>query len=264
MAKIAKAAGTENQVVGKVFILYGTVKAVSPDGTEHALAPNSPIYADDHIITGVTATSPSSLMASVTQLDLGRMTEIVIDQDVYAGVAPEVVSEAAAQAEQVQESLLAGDQPIDLEATAAGGATGAGGGHPVVNFALTGEEVTPGSGADTTGITSTTVGTIGSAIAPLNGVVTLTATDSITEAAGQVINYTATVDNAPQGSNLVLTLNNGGTITILAGETTGSVTGTSAGHEDVYIDPSTLTASITGATGGNYTTLDISPRPAPM
>jgi hypothetical protein len=28
MAKIARAAGTENQAVGKVFILYGTVKAV--------------------------------------------------------------------------------------------------------------------------------------------------------------------------------------------------------------------------------------------
>lgn len=140
MAKIAKAAGTENQVVGKVFILYGTVKAVSPDGTEPALAPNSPIYVDDHIITGSDGNVSIQFDGPpVTQLDLGRMTEIVIDQDVYAGVAPEVVSEAAAQAEQVQESLLAGDQPIDLEATAAGGATGAGGAHPVVNFALTGE-----------------------------------------------------------------------------------------------------------------------------
>ena len=162
MAKIAKAAGTENQVVGKVFILYGTVKAVSPDGTERVLAPNSPIYADDHIITGSDGSVSIQFDGPpVTQLDLGRMTEIVIDEDVYAGVVPEVVSEAAAEAEQVQQSLLEGDQPIELEATAADGTTGAGGGHPVVNFALTGGEVTPGSGADTTGITSTTVDTTG-------------------------------------------------------------------------------------------------------
>ncbi|MGD0248013.1 MAG: immunoglobulin-like domain-containing protein [Candidatus Limnocylindrales bacterium] len=62
----------------------------------------------------------------------------------------------------------------------------------------------------------------------------MTATDSVTEADGQVITYTATVDNAPLGSNLLLTLNNGGTITILAGETTGTVHGTLSGGEDVY------------------------------
>ncbi len=264
MAEIAKAAGTENHVVGKVFILYGTVKAISPDGTEHALAPNSPIYADDHIITDSDGSVSIQFDGPpVTQLDLGRMTEIVIDQDVYAGVTPEVVSEAAAQAEQVQESLLAGDQPIDLEATAAGGTTGAGGAHPVVHFDLTGGEVTPGSGADTTGTTFTTVDTTGGVFGvttggPYTGVVTLTATDSVTEADGQVITYTATVDNAPLGSNLLLTLNNGGTITILAGEHTGSVNGTLSGGEDVYVDPGSITASITGATGGNYTTLDIS------
>ena len=94
MAKIAKAAGTENQVVGKVFILYGTVQAVSPDGTVRVLAPNSPIYADEHIITGSDGSVSIQFDGPpVTQLDLGRMTEIVIDEDVYAGVTPEAVSE---------------------------------------------------------------------------------------------------------------------------------------------------------------------------
>ena len=166
MAEIAKTAGTENQVVGKVFILYGTVKAIAQDGTERILAPNSPVYADERIITGSDGSVSIQFDGPpVTQLDLGRMTEIVIDQDVYAGVTPEVVSEAAAEAEQVQQSLLEGDQPIELEATAAGGATGAGGGHPVVNFALDGGAVTPGSGADTTGITTTGVDTLGGVFA---------------------------------------------------------------------------------------------------
>ena len=59
------------------------------------------------------------------------MSTVVIDEDVYAGVAPTVVSDAAAEAEQIQQALMAGDQPIELEATAAGGDGGAGGGHPL-------------------------------------------------------------------------------------------------------------------------------------
>ena len=144
--------GTESQVVGKVFILYGTVKAIGQDGVERVLAPNSPVYANERIITESDGSVSIQFDGPpVTQLDLGRMTEVIIDEDVYAGVAPEVVADAAAEAEQIQDALLEGDQPIELEATAAGGSTGAGGGHPVVNFELTGNEVTPGSGAETTG-----------------------------------------------------------------------------------------------------------------
>src|SRR4030042_1212449 len=161
MAKTASTAGTGNQVIGKVFIIYGTVKALAPDGTVRILAPNSPIFANDKIITE--SDGSISIMLDgppATQIDLGRITEIVLDEDVYAGAAPEVVTEATAEAEKIQEALLQGEQPIELEATAAGGAAGAGGGHPIVNFALTGDEVTPGSGAETTGITYTTVNPI--------------------------------------------------------------------------------------------------------
>jgi hypothetical protein len=163
MAKIAKAAGTEYQVVGKVFILYGTVQAVSPDGTVRVLAPNSPVYADEHIITGSDGSVSIQFDGPpVTQLDLGRMTEIVVDDDVHAGVAPESVSESAAEAEQVHQTLLEGDQTIELEATAAGGSTGVGGGHPTVIFTLDGNEGHITSGADTTGAHSTTsAGTTG-------------------------------------------------------------------------------------------------------
>ncbi|MFH0882040.1 MAG: retention module-containing protein, partial [bacterium] len=140
--------------------IYGTVKAVAPDGTVRVLAPNSPVFADEKIITD--SDGSVSIMLDgppPTQLDLGRMTEMVLDQDVYAGATPEAVTESTAEAEKIQEALLQGDQPIELEATAAGGAGDTGGGHPIVNFALTGSEVTPGSGADTTGYTSTIAGT---------------------------------------------------------------------------------------------------------
>jgi Ca2+-binding RTX toxin-like protein len=130
------------------------------------LAPNSPIYANERIVTeadGIVSIQFDG--PPVTQLDLGRMTEIVINEDVYGGVAPEVVTEAAADADKIQEALLAGDEEIDLEATAAGGDAGAGGGHSTVIFDLDGNEVTPGSGAETSGITTTGVDTLSGAFA---------------------------------------------------------------------------------------------------
>ena len=262
MAKNA-ATGSGNQVVGKVFIIYGTVKAVAPDGTVRILAPNSPVFANDKIITD--SDGSISIMLDgppPTQLDLGRLTEIVLDEDVYAGATPGAVAEATAEAQQVQEALLQGDQPIELEATAAGGAGDTGGGHPIVMFDLTGSEVTPGSGAETTGITTTSPDTIGGVLGETppptgySGVVTLTATEWISENGGP-ITYTATVDNAPQGSDLVLTLNNGATITIHVGETAGSVDYTPAPDPDVYKDLGNVPGDIVGYEGGGYTELTL-------
>ena len=54
MARIKASASNDagHQVKGKVAILYGMVKAVSPDGTVRLLKVNSPVFADDRIITG--------------------------------------------------------------------------------------------------------------------------------------------------------------------------------------------------------------------
>ncbi|WP_257119141.1 immunoglobulin-like domain-containing protein, partial [Aliarcobacter vitoriensis] len=72
---------------------------------------------------------------------------------------------------------------------------------------------------------------------------------------GKDITITATVTNAPQ-TDLIITLNNGSTITILAGQTSGSTTFTNPNSEDVYEDSSTETYTITTTTGGNYISLD--------
>ncbi|PRM89786.1 hypothetical protein CJ671_05995 [Aliarcobacter cryaerophilus] len=74
---------------------------------------------------------------------------------------------------------------------------------------------------------------------------------------GNQITIVATVTNPPQ-TDLIITLNNGQTITIPAGQTTGSTTFTNPNSEDVYIDNSTETYTITGTTGGNYVSLDTS------
>jgi len=153
--------GAGNQVVGKVIILYGTVKAISPDGTVRLLAPNSPIFANDRIVTE--SDGNVSIMFDGTppsQMDLGRMSNVTIDEDVYAGVSATATADAQADAEAIQKALLAGDTPIELEPTAAGGMSGSGGGHKLFVVNLTGAEVTPTSGAETIGVTYGTVSTV--------------------------------------------------------------------------------------------------------
>ncbi|WP_315974964.1 immunoglobulin-like domain-containing protein, partial [Pseudomonas sp. 5P_5.1_Bac1] len=78
--------------------------------------------------------------------------------------------------------------------------------------------------------------------------VTLTATPSVVE--GGVVTYTATVSAPVTGSNLVLTLANNQTITILVGQSTGTVNYTAPNN--VYTTNPTLTNSITSTSGGNY------------
>jgi len=156
MAEIKQSAASEtgHQVTGKVAILYGNVKAVSPDGTVRMLKVNSPVFADDHIITGDDG-SVSIVFNTFppTQLDLGRVSNVVIDEDVYGGVSHGVAAEASAEQESIQKALLAGDQPLVLEATAAGAEASSGGDHPVFVVTPNWVHVTPESGADTHGVT---------------------------------------------------------------------------------------------------------------
>jgi surface adhesion protein len=88
--------------------------------------------------------------------------------------------------------------------------------------------------------------------------VTLTAGASVTE--GGVITYTATLTN-PAQTPVTITLSNGSTITIDAGNTTGTVNVPTAAN-DVYNNGSTVTTTITGATGGNFENLVPSTTPA--
>src|SRR5512138_2032876 len=106
-------AKAEHVVKGKVAILSGTVKAISPEGVVRVLTVNSIIYADDKIITGSDGTI-SIVFDSGTQLDLGRMSEVQITEDVYGGghVSPSASADASAEQEAIQTALLQGDQPI--------------------------------------------------------------------------------------------------------------------------------------------------------
>ncbi|UST79976.1 LapA family giant adhesin [Pseudomonas siliginis] len=87
---------------------------------------------------------------------------------------------------------------------------------------------------------------------------TLTATNNIVE--GGQITYTATLTN-PAQTPVTVTLSNGSTITIAAGETVGTVNVPTAAN-DVYNNGSTVSTTITGATGGNFENLVPSNTPA--
>ncbi|MFJ7312807.1 retention module-containing protein, partial [Pseudomonas sp. NPDC098747] len=88
--------------------------------------------------------------------------------------------------------------------------------------------------------------------------VTLTAGPSVTE--GGQITYTATLTN-PAQTPVTVTLSNGSTITIGAGQTTGTVN-VPTPPNDVYNNGSTVTTTITGATGGNFENLVPNTTPA--
>ncbi|WP_177477945.1 immunoglobulin-like domain-containing protein, partial [Pseudomonas sp. GW531-T4] len=62
------------------------------------------------------------------------------------------------------------------------------------------------------------------------------------------------------GSPVVVTLSNGQTITIPVGESSGTVNITAP--NDALAGGSSLSATITGATGGNYEKLDVDGKPA--
>ncbi|WP_369692947.1 immunoglobulin-like domain-containing protein [Halomonas sp. BL6] len=84
--------------------------------------------------------------------------------------------------------------------------------------------------------------------------ITLSAPSAVTE--GEPITVSASVNNAPQGSPLVITLSNGQQITIAVGETTGSVTFESRADDVYQQGTDTLNLSIESAEGGNYEALD--------
>ena len=85
--------------------------------------------------------------------------------------------------------------------------------------------------------------------------VSLSATASITEAQDS-ITYTATLTHpADVGAPVTVTLSNGETITIAAGASTGTVAHTVTPNEDVYLDPTSVSATITTVSGGNFENL---------
>jgi hypothetical protein len=125
------------QPVGSVVIINDKAKAISPDGTERLLAVESPIFAQDRIITEGNGRVSIVIDDNVqTQIDLDGRNDIIIDEDIFGGVSSELVAQASAGVEQVHEVFIIQDIDLtaDPETPAADSVATADGGNNLADF----------------------------------------------------------------------------------------------------------------------------------
>ncbi|WPN63798.1 retention module-containing protein [Pseudomonas sp. P9_35] len=264
-----------SSVIAVVKSIVGQVFVVSPEGIRRVLIEGDRLYTGDQLDTGPSGAVTLDLADGRT-LDLGRDTQWSANAPDSSTDLEQATAQAAPSVEELQQAIAAGVDPTTaLEATAAGATaagTGgaAGGGHSFVVLDATAGSVDPTVGFPTEGLAAaaatgnntlggdTTANTTANAV--LNATMTLSATPTLTEAGGVLV-YTATVTQAPQ-TNLTVTLSNGAVIVIPAGQLTGSVNVPLAPNDTVYNDPSQISVTVTGTTGGTGIAVTVPTTPA--
>ncbi|WP_130909382.1 retention module-containing protein, partial [Pseudomonas mucidolens] len=261
-----------SSVVATVKSIVGQVFVISPEGTRRVLVEGDRLFVGDQIDTGLSG-AVSLELADGRILDLGRDTQWSADAPDSSADLAAATAQAAPSVAELQQAIAAGADPTtELEATAAGataaGTGAAGGGHSFVMLDATAGSVAPVIGFPTAGpssaastLTQQTGGAANtSGLVQQAATLTLGATPTITEAGG-VLTYTATITQA-SSTDLNVTLSNGSVITIPAGQLTGSVNVPLAPNDSPYIDPSQISVTVTGTTGGANLVLTVDPTPA--
>ncbi|QXI53748.1 retention module-containing protein [Pseudomonas alvandae] len=263
-----------SSVIAVVKSIVGQVFAVSPEGIRRVLIEGDRLNVGDQLDTGP-AGAVTLELADGRTLDLGRDTQWSASAPDSSTDLEQATAQAAPSVDELQQAIAAGVDPTTaLEATAAGptaAGTGgaAGGGHSFVVLDATAGSVDPTIGFPTAGLAAaaaTDNNTLGgdttdtTANAVLNATMSLSATPTITEAGGVLV-YTATVTQAPL-TNLTVTLSNGAVIVIQAGQLTGSVNVPLAPNDTVYNDPSQISVTVTGTTGGSGIAVTVPTTPA--
>ncbi|QQO85320.1 immunoglobulin-like domain-containing protein [Shewanella algae] len=243
-----------------------TIAAGQTEGTVTVDAPTDDVYQDGEILTvGIT----DAQGGNYEDLNLGNSVDTqvndTIDTTAVTLTAPAEVNEGG----QITYTATVNNAPeTDLVLTLSNGASitiAAGQTEGTVTVDAPTDDVYQDGEILTVGITDAQGGNyedlnLGNSVdTQVNDTidtttVTLTAPAEVNE--GGQITYTATVNNAPE-TDLVLTLSNGASITIAAGQTSGTVT-VDAPSDDVFVDAETLTVGIDSAQGGNFENLDTS------
>ncbi len=82
---------TEPLAIGHALVVAGTVRVESANGVSRLIEPNSQIFLGDQIDTGSAGSVSVVLNDNAgTQLELGRMSEMIIDDDVIGDALPDL------------------------------------------------------------------------------------------------------------------------------------------------------------------------------
>ncbi|WP_407314151.1 retention module-containing protein [Pseudomonas sp. nanlin1] len=264
-----------SSVVAIVKSIVGQVIAVSAEGIRRVLIEGDRLFTGEQVVTGPEGAVTLEL-ADGRSLDLGRDTQ-------WSAAAPDSSTDLAQAASQnapsvaeLQQAIAAGADPTTVleapaaGATAAGTGGEAGGSHTFVMLDAVAGEVDPTVGFPTEGLNSAAAldntqveGLITNTDDTQNlraATLTLSATPTITEAGGVLV-YTASVTQAPT-SDLTVTLSNGASIVIAAGQTSGSVSVPMGSQDTPYLDAGQLSASISSTSGGAGLVLTTDTTPA--
>ena len=148
-AGAATSAAADTVLNTELKTVNGTLGPVTATSTTDATGTRTQVTGPDGSVSVV-------FNDNAGHLELGRMSDVLMDQDVYAGAGPDQAADAVAQAAEIQAALENGeiDPTTQLPPPAAGaGVAGPrGGGRQIVVFEADQMEVLPDSGAETTGI----------------------------------------------------------------------------------------------------------------
>ncbi|WP_332838357.1 retention module-containing protein, partial [Pectobacterium parmentieri] len=254
-------------MIGVIKFVIGQVFIVALDGSQRLLVAGDRVYSGEEVVTGANGAVSITLPDGKT-LDLGRDSRWSDVSSASSQTNADTANDIAA----IQDAIAQGADPTQvLEAAAAGndntGEAGDGGGnHTAVVLDLTGQIVDPIIGYPTEGINfainnvnqtdgfNTQALLVTPSSLENNDTITLSSDGRVVEG-GKII-VTATVNNPVTGSDLVITLTNGSTITIPVGETGTSVTVDTRGDDAYRQGDEFVNIGIDSTSGGSYTSLD--------
>ncbi len=257
---------TTPQAVATVIAVEGQAFARNPAGDLR------PLKAGDVLLEGDTVMTPPGGQVQLAFADGHQLTllpderfSFTAETSPHAQPGTDAAALPAGEAERIIQALERGENIDDqLDPTAAGlNGGGNNDGNSFVRLLRIVEGVSPLAfefGTTTSNVELPIPGagddTAAQAVVEPPAKLTLSAAASVVE--GGSIVYTATVDRAPTGSPLVVTLSNGSTITIPVGATTGSSAPVPVRSDDVYAQGDVpVSVSVASTAGGGYPALDL-------